>query len=254
MCTMSWQRDRTGYDLFFNRDEKRARLPAQPPEVRRVGSTRVLAPRDGQAGGSWMAANEHGLTLALLNGYLGPDAASAPVGGQWTSRGQLVVELAACSGVAELTERIKAQDLASFRSFHLAAIDPHDAVLASWREGALECAPEDGFSSPLISSSFEFAAVAQSRLDVYREYVNVSANNRTAAMLAYHRSHRPDRGAFSTCMHRDDARTVSFSWVRVDDRQVRMRYSPDAPCRGWPPGPALSIDRSEPRALPLAGR
>jgi len=247
VCTMSWLRDGTAYELFFNRDEKRARLAAEPPEVRRVGTTSVLAPRDGQAGGSWLAANGHGLTLALLNGYLGPDAASTPASGPWTSRGQLVMELSECSGIVELTERIRARDLANFRSFHLAAIDPHNAVLASWRDGALECVPQDGFSSPLISSSFEFAAVADSRREVYREYVGAGANNRTETMLAYHRSHRPERSAFSTCMHRDDARTVSFSWVRVDDRRVQMRYSPDAPCRAWPPCPALSIDRSEQR-------
>ena len=44
MCTMSWLRNEAGYDLFFNRDEKRSRLPAEPPAIRRVGSTTVLAP------------------------------------------------------------------------------------------------------------------------------------------------------------------------------------------------------------------
>jgi len=243
VCTMSWQRNGGGYDLFFNRDEKRSRLPAEPPAVRLMGSLSVLAPRDGEAGGSWLAANEHGLTLALLNGYLGPDAATSPVAGRWTSRGQLVLELSECSGVAEVTERLKALELAVFRSFHLVALDPQTAVLASWRDGALECAAEGDFSAPLISSSFEFDAVARSRRDIYREYLDVADGSGIEAALAYHRSHRPARGAFSTCMHREDARTVSFTWVRVDERHVRMRYSPDAPCRGWPPGAALTLDR-----------
>lgn len=251
---MSWLRDGTGYDLFFNRDEKRSRLPAQPPEVRRVGSTAILAPRDEQAGGSWVAVNEYGLTLALLNGYLGGDAATTPPSGQWTSRGRLVMDLADCTAVAELAERLKARDLETFRSFHLAALDPHAALLASWRDGALECVDESCFSPPLISSSFRFEEVAESRRERYREFIDAAGGSTVEGSLAYHRSHAPERGPFSPCMHREDARTISFSWVHVNDACVQMRYAPDAPCRGWPPGPALSLDRSKPGSLSLAGR
>jgi len=243
MCTMSWLRDGTGYDLFFNRDEKRSRLPAAPPVVRRVGSTAVLAPRDGEAGGSWLAANEHGLTLALLNGYLGGDAVAAPASGPWTSRGRLVMDLSDCSAVSELAGRLKTLDLAKFRSFHLVAFDSRAGLLASWRDGALECVDENSFSAPLISSSFSFAEVAESRRAQYREYIDVADGSKVEASLAYHRSHCPERGPFSPCMHREDARTVSLTWVRVDRARVQMRYAADAPCRGWPPGPALALER-----------
>lgn len=244
---MSWQRDGAGYDLFFNRDEKRSRLPAEPPAVRRVGSTAVLAPKDGAAGGSWLAANEHGLTVALLNGYLGADAATALTSGQWTSRGRLVMELSDCSAVPELAKRLKTLDLASYRSFHLAAFDPRTAILAGWQGGTLERVEEDSFSPPLISSSFNFDEVAESRRGRYLEYLDAAEGSKVEAALAYHRSHRPERGAFSPCMHREDARTVSFTWVRVDGARVQMRYAPDAPCRGWPPGPALVLGRSDSR-------
>jgi len=254
VCTMSWQRDGAGYDLFFNRDEKRSRLPAEPPALRQVGSTAVLAPRDGEAGGSWLAANEHGLTLALLNGYLGADALTAPPSAQWTSRGRLVMDLSECSSVAEVVERITKLDLATYRSFHLAAFDPRGASLASWRDGALECVDEGAFSAPLISSSFRFEEVAESRRARYRETIDAGGGSTLEGCLAYHRSHWPERGPFSTCMHREDARTVSLTWVRVGVSAVRMRYAPDAPCRGWPPGPALALDRSEPGSLSLAGR
>ena len=242
---MSWQRDGdgAGYDLFFNRDEKRSRRPAEPPVVRRVGSTAVLAPRDGEAGGSWLTTNEHGLTLALLNGYLGGDAAAAPASGQWTSRGRLVMELSDCSTVPELVGRLKTLGLATFRSFHLAAFDRRTAVLATWRDGTLEHVDERSFSAPLISSSFRFGEVSESRRARYRETLDAAGGSRIEAALAYHRSHCPERGAYSPCMHREDARTVSFTWVRVDDARVQMRYVPDAPCRGWPPGPALALER-----------
>ncbi len=246
VCTMSWLREETGYQLFFNRDEKRSRVPAEPPSVRRVATTSVLAPRDGEAGGSWIAANAHGLTLALLNGYLGADAAAAPATGAWISRGKLVMDLAECSGADEATERLRETDLGCFRSFHLALFDRASERLASWRDGRLAWLDGEAFAAPLISSSFNFDAVAESRHDLYLEMVGATGEHDIEATLAYHRSHRPERGPFSPCMHREDARTVSFTWVQVDDEGVRMRYSPDSPCRGWPPGPALRLDRATP--------
>ncbi len=241
---MSWLRGGTGYDLFFNRDEKRARKPAEPPEERRVGSVRVLAPRDGEAGGSWISVNEHGLTLALLNGYRPADAATAPACGRWTSRGELVMDLSDSRSAAAVEQRLRSRDLASFRSFHLAAIDAGSARLASWIDRRLECV--DDFSAPLISSSFEYEPVAESRRRIYHELIDEVRDAKVEAALAYHRNHRPERGPFSACMHRADARTVSFTWVSVGAERVSMRYCPDSPCRGWPP--------SEPRTLALAGR
>jgi hypothetical protein len=243
MCTVSWLRDADGYDLFFNRDEKRSRLAAAPPTPRKVGSTTVLAPIDGEAGGTWLAANEHGLTLALLNGYLGNDSAAPPAGG-WTSRGHLVLRLADCSTVTALVDRLEATDLASFRSFHLAAFDLQTGTLASWRDAALELSDGDSFSAPLISSSYRYEDVSQSRRERFREFETAGSGPRVETMLAYHRSHHPERGAYSACMHREDARTVSFTWIRAEAGEVRMRYSPDSPCRGWPPGPPLVLSTS----------
>ena len=244
MCTLSWLRNPQGFDLLVNRDEKRDRAPAEAPAVRRSGSTRVLAPRDGAAGGSWVAANEHGLVVALLNGYHDRDTAARAPGGDWISRGHLVTELAACASVIELDLRLGDRDLGAFRSFHLVAFDPTEGLLASWHDGTLEQRDETTFEAPLVSSSYRFDDVAESRRARYREQVLGADTPVIDAALAYHRSHLPERGPFSACMHREDARTVSFTWIRVDREQVSMRYSADAPCRQWPPDAPLVLERS----------
>ena len=236
MCTVSWLRDEHGYDLFFNRDERRTRAGAEPPGVERVGSTRVIAPRDGEAGGSWVAVNDLGLTVALLNGYRTGDAAeSPPPGGEWTSRGHLVMGLSDCPDVRELATRLEGTDLASFRSFHLLALDPVETLLASCRDGALEQTPGKDIAPPLISSSFSFDAVSASRREVYGAHMEEPETSAEDSGVAFHRCHDPERGPFSPCMHREDAHTVSFTWVQVDRTRVTMRYSPDSPCRSWPP-------------------
>ena len=67
MCTVSWTPLDGGYALAMNRDERRTRAPATPPERRELDGVPVLLPRDGEAGGTWIAVNALGHTLALLN-------------------------------------------------------------------------------------------------------------------------------------------------------------------------------------------
>ena len=58
-----------GYTLLFNRDELRTRGPEiAPSETRTDSGVRYVAPTDSDAGGTWIAANEHGVSVALLNG------------------------------------------------------------------------------------------------------------------------------------------------------------------------------------------
>ena len=89
MCTVTWIRplEAEGYDLLFNRDESLTRGPELGPEPSRQGGTTFLAPRDSDQGGTWLAVNDHGLTVCLLNGYV-PSRGQAPP--SWRSRGLLV--------------------------------------------------------------------------------------------------------------------------------------------------------------------
>ena len=53
-------------------------------------------------------------------------------------------------------------------------------------------------------------------------------------LFAFHRSHAPARSAYSTCMHRADAETVSFSWIQVTHQETDFCYTPGAPCEKLP--------------------
>ncbi|HRC86033.1 MAG TPA: NRDE family protein, partial [Thermoanaerobaculia bacterium] len=69
MCTVSWFWTAEGYQLFGNRDESRSRRQALPPRRAEQDGVAYLAPVDADAGGTWIAANELGVTLTLLNFY-----------------------------------------------------------------------------------------------------------------------------------------------------------------------------------------
>jgi hypothetical protein len=67
MCTVSWIHQGSGYQLLCNRDEKRTRRPASAPQLLTRNNVRFVAPIDGDSGGTWVAVNEFGLSLVLLN-------------------------------------------------------------------------------------------------------------------------------------------------------------------------------------------
>src|SRR3989442_12162909 len=68
MCTLiAFWRSVPGYDLVIgmNRDESAMR-PADPPSILE-GTPVIVAPRDRQAGGTWLGASGTGLLVALSN-------------------------------------------------------------------------------------------------------------------------------------------------------------------------------------------
>src|SRR5258706_2502276 len=104
MCTATWILEDGGYEVFFNRDELRTRKPALPPGVKERDGVRILAPEDGDAGGTWLGANEHGVSVGVANG---PRETSAR---PFRSRGLLVLDLLASPDLAGARKRILSLD------------------------------------------------------------------------------------------------------------------------------------------------
>lgn len=244
MCTMTWIREPGGYQVFFNRDELKTRRAAAPPAVRLSGTTPCIAPTDGDHGGSWIAANPHGLTLCMLNGYRGPDTGAGFEGAPAISRGLLLLSLADARSPSEVLQRTGAIQLERFASFRLAAFHPTlPFCFALWQDRELRAGVLADDACPVVSSSFAPDEVAAARRATFAEAADRRLVNPLAAHLAFHVGHGGIAGPRSVCMHREDADTVSFSRVVVDDRQVRFFYAPHAPHQGLPDAPAVALER-----------
>ncbi len=222
MCTASWLIAPDGYQLLFNRDELRTRPLALPPQRGERNGVRYLAPLDPQGGGTWIAANELGLCLFLLNRR--PDR--EPKAPQ-ASRGRIPLELIDAASIEEVGRRAAAIDLSHVRPFTLGAFEPGCApkVLA-WTGDAFGAV--DG-TPPLVSSS-----VGDETLFAERRAPYPRGPLTLRKLLAYQRGHGSGPSAGSVCMHRPDAQTVSFSRVAVDAARVRLGYSPGPPCERAP--------------------
>jgi hypothetical protein len=195
-----------------------------------VDGVRCLAPTDGDAGGTWISTNAHGLTLGLLNGYEPRDRAHSGA----RSRGLLVRELGSAATLDDVEARVAALDLARYRSFRLLTVDAASHARGFTWSGDGAVAVERAVRAPLVSSSFDPDGAAAARAALFRELGLGEPGVASAALAAFHAGHRPARGPLSVCMHRDDAATVSLTRVLVGADEVRLEYVGGPPCERRP--------------------
>lgn len=236
MCTVSWRHDSGGYEVFFNRDELRSRSAALPPRRIERDGLEILSPVDADAGGSWLTVNTYGVTIALLNRY----GIKTPAGSYASvrSRGQLVLDLAPAESQGQALERLRAVELGDYQPFTLLVLGIGSQPLMTASDGHRLEAPSRP-EAPLVSSSHDTAAATRARLDLWRRTVDLRD---ASTLAAFHRSHWPERGAASPCMHRQDAKTVSSTHLQVTGDTIAMAYADGPPCTAAY-GPPLVLER-----------
>lgn len=225
---MSWYLNETGegYDLFFNRDEQKARSRASLPAMYKTESgTAYVAPIDNDAGGTWIAVNEFGITICLLNHYQFQQIETYK---NWRSRGEIVRILAETANIREVKSRFKSIDLSDYRAFRLFAIDRSgNNRLCVWDGRTLSI--ELTTTSPQASSAVDAKNVKQVRGQFYADSGLAKSTNKTD-FYRYHASHHPEPSQSSVCMHREEAETVSFTHINVKDNCAQVYYSDGSPC------------------------
>jgi len=226
MCTVSWTRTNTGYEVFFNRDEKRTRMEGEPPRVWDDPRVKTLAPRDPQGGGTWLFVNEHGLAACVMNAY---DSEPGDVSGVfWSSRGKLLLQLAAADALGELRQRLsRALQKARYRPGFVLAWDRAGAGRCwSWERNALEDLGEPP-RPMLATSSFDSRQVIAARRAAFRRICGPDVSSPDPdALRRFHLAEDQAPDAYTVRMSREDARTVSLTQIRVTNGVARMAYAP----------------------------
>jgi hypothetical protein len=226
---------------LFNRDELRTRKPASAPRLDSRNGIAFIAPRDGDYGGSWIAVNQFGLTLCLLNRF---DDSSGPILRDYTSRGLLIRELIDCPRPTAVNERLEAESMNQYRPFTLVSLFPRQAaMLIEWtgQETRIESNAER--LMPIASSSLLAGNVVLERKQQFQKIAIDRGSIDAGLLFQYHRNHLPERGPASVCMHRADARTVSLSAVTVTKKMVEFAYHPNSPCQPATTG-QLQLERT----------
>lgn len=232
MCTLSWLPRADGHSFWHGRDERTTRLPGEPPSVVRRDARRAIAPRDADAGGTWVGVNDAGLTLGLANLYppqgVGEGRPAPPPG--LVTRGRIIDDLLIASTAREARDLLEAMDPRLFAPFTLAVLEPGQAAeLHRWDGVRLETRTTTA-PGLLLTSSGAGRRVEEIRVQGYAR-VAPGTPPRGEDIEALHRSHLESLGADSFCMHREEAETASLTRVDVGSDGIRMTYTPGPPCR-----------------------
>ncbi len=126
VCTLvlAWQAvDDAPVVVAANRDEATDR-PAEPPAIYRTAPDAV-APRDAEAGGTWIGYNAAGLVVGITNRWVDRE------GGR--SRGQLVADCLGLRSASNAVDHVRAATREDrYAGFNLVVADADRAALLEW--------------------------------------------------------------------------------------------------------------------------
>jgi hypothetical protein len=228
MCTLSFVPKRAGYAVGMNRDELRLRPRALFPRIYERDQVMAAYPSEPE-GGTWIAVNSSGVLLALLNWNLHSPGNAAS---KQRSRGEVIPELIFQRSLESAKAVLDRRRLGGVLPFRLVGVDPQTQSVREWRwdGGTVEMLRFPWMRRHWFSSSLS-DSVAQEQRGATCRVASVTGNAEDSDWLAeLHRSHRPTAGAYSLCVHRPDAATVSYAEVVYGKHYISMHYIDGSPC------------------------
>jgi hypothetical protein len=226
MCTVTFIAQPKGYRLGMNRDEKLTRANGLPPARKTMDGRIVICPAE-PGGGTWIALNDSGASLALINWY----SVGKRVEGSAVSRGEVVNGVAGADSAKAAHALLRELPLKRINPFRLIGIFPASGEIVEWRWNLQRLVRRKApwQTQQWISSGFDEPVAQRVRGEAFRHALGQAAL-RQGWLRRLHSSHLPRVGPFSTCMHRSDAATVSFTEITVSFRAATMRYHAGTPC------------------------
>jgi hypothetical protein len=213
--------------LACNRDELLNRPPALPPRISEFGERLAAFPIDPISKGTWIAVNDAGLVLSLLN----VNAPRRPRAAAPRSRGEIIPSLLqvhdAAEAIALAATSLHAPD---YQPFRLVALD-REALLEMISDGhEFHFTSHELAELPILftSSGLGDALAHKPRQKLFDSFCAAGDFDRLR-QDRFHRHSWPDRSEISVCMHRADAQTVSHTTVELRADRVTLGYLPAVP-------------------------
>jgi hypothetical protein len=223
MCTVTIVQHAGGVRLMSNRDERRGRSAALPPQTFALNRRRAAFPVDPAGGGTWVGVNDAGLVVTLLNlhdGQFRDTAARRP------SRGQIVRALLSCGSIPEALAAASCIDARRFAPFRLLVVERRTIAVSRATDAALLDWSLASIVRPLLftSSSMGDASVDPVRRRLFDRMMAIGSPGWLGAQARYHRHQWRSRPEVSVRMERPDALTVSRTTVDVTAARRFLTY------------------------------
>jgi hypothetical protein len=225
MCTLTFIPKSFGYLIGMNRDERLSREQAVSPQIFSFGKLRAVYPRE-PGGGTWIGANELGITFALLN-----QSGLAKML-KLRSRGEIIPTLLGRQDISQVIARMAEVDLYGILPFRLVAflLATRTVLQWSWDGSTLQ-----GVKLPWRTRHWFSSGVSDLPQKIRGRTCDDAWRQRNSGSIEWlrglHASHAPVRGSFSVCVHRPDAASVSYTEIDYRPQNLVMRYHASHPCQ-----------------------
>ncbi len=227
MCTLSVITRDDGYYLAMNRDERLTRGAAMPPSQVNLKRTVAVYPRD-KAGGTWVASNNHGIALALLNW----NDVQRPGPEKIRSRGDVIPTLIGLASRDEVQEALPTLDWQGIWPFCLVGVFAREKTISEWRwdQRRMESQVHAWKPRHWFSSSLSDEQASVQRGTVCAAAWDLDDAGSLPWLRRLHTSHVNGPGPFSVCVHREKVETLSYSEITCLPKRVEFNYFAGSPC------------------------
>ena len=220
MCTVTFIPSRDNIFITSNRDEKNTRSPARPPALYGNSGERMIYPRDGDAGGTWISMKENGDAAVLLNGAFISHVAEPPYR---KSRGLLFLDI---FGTERPSQAFFKMNLYGIEPFTFLLYEKNCLYEFRW-DGTERYGKQLAVSRPHIWSSatlYDGLAVKK-REQWFAAFLNLNPSPTQLDILNFHRFSGEGDAQNDLLMNRDDLyATVSITGIMLTNDRGSMKY------------------------------
>jgi len=221
MCTVSFlPYKEEGYILTSNRDEKLTRPSASMPEVTKKKGYQLVFAKDPIGGGTWIAADDRGNSVCLLNGAFERHEPRYPYK---HSRGLIVLNFFKYQGLEDFTVNY---NLDKIEPFTLVIVWENRLFELKW-DGEITYSSELPYDQPRIWSSVTLYSqeVIDKRQNWFREWLNDHKNFIREDILKFHSfGGEGDERTNIIMAYGDILKTVSITSILSDKNQSSFKY------------------------------
>ena len=230
MGTVTFMPRTGGYLVGMNRETPRNRPQDHGPQVRSLGRVYVVHPTT-STGGTWIALNSYGITLALLPWQRIPLTPSVPSEEQREPE-QILPELLSVQGDQELSDRLAKLSMERVAPFRLIGIFPAQARIVEWlwNQERWFIRPRSWRPRLWASSLQNEEAVQKERRALWEKALQEPDAGTPIWLRRFHRMHVVQPDSASICVHGEAVCTSSYTEILVVGRRGQMTYHAGPPC------------------------
>lgn len=219
MCTVTILNHGNARVITMNRDEQKTRNAELPPTY--YGESDVFAPRDGNAGGTWIGVNDRGIYACLLNSYVAKISPANP-----PSRGLVIPTILKSD---EPFSCVETNDFSAYMPFRLILGDISQTFFYHWNGQHLNKETLSLTNGVMISSSsWQEQEVLAVRRAAFSAWQTAGSAFDELGLPSIHRFQPIGNAESGILVSRPNTHTTSITQITLakDTSAPQMRYHP----------------------------